>query len=60
MGCPDSNFPSFPVTQTCFAFGSGAFMQNLVHGEKINGGCSGAVACAGGAGAAGAAGGVLG
>src|SRR5262245_35963437 len=47
MGWPDSNFPSFPVTQTCFAFGSGAFMQNLVQGEKIRGGCS--AACAGGA-----------
>src|SRR5215208_7806106 len=44
-GMPDSTRPSLPVKQTCLAFASCPFRQNLVHGEKISWGCSAAGGC---------------
>src|SRR3989442_15132457 len=49
-GIPDSTRPSLPVKQTCLAFASWPFRQNLVQGEKTSCGCSACGCCACGAG----------
>src|SRR6516162_9861980 len=58
-GIPDSTRPSLPVKQTCLAFASWPFRQNLVQGEKMSCGCSGC-ACGTGASAGFCAGAALG